>query len=186
MFKNSFIKKILLNNMNFFSNKYLKVLVAYGSQTGCAEAIAQILHKKLSTFIVGAELSIMNDIKDIKNLETYDYIVFLVSTTGDGDFPDNANKFWRKMRRYKEKDLKKVNYCILGLGDTNYNNFCFSSKSLNRRLKKNLAKEYLPIEFADDAVGLEDVVEPWLIKVEDFLRNKQKDIQNWFIKSMTG
>ena len=172
--------------MNFFSNKYLKILIAYGSQTGCAQSISEILRKNLSKFIVGIELKQLNDITDYKSFNNYDYCIFIVSTTGDGDFPDNSAKFWRKFRKYKEKDLGKTDYCVLGLGDTNYNNFCFSSKCLNRRLKKNLAKEFLPIEFADDATGLEDVVEPWLIKVEDFLRNKQKDIQNWFIKSMTG
>lgn len=172
--------------MSFFTNKYLNILITYGSQTGCAQSISEILHKKLSAFIRDIKIITMNEIEDIKKLTTYDYIIFIVSTTGDGDFPDNANKFWRKLRRYKEKDLTEINYCILGLGSTDYNNFCFSSKSLRRRLNKNLAKEYLPIEFADDATGLEDIVEPWLVKIERFLRLKQKNIQNWFIKSMTS
>ncbi len=170
--------------MNFFTNKYLQILITYGSQTGCAESISEILQKKLS--VMNVKRITMNEIKDIKDLCKYDYIIFIVSTTGDGDFPENANKFWRKMRKYKAKDLEEINYCILGLGSTDYNNFCFSSKSLRRRLNKNLANEYLPIEFADDATGLEDVVEPWFIKIEDFLRKKQKSIQNWFVKSMSS
>lgn len=170
--------------MNFFSNKYLNILITYGSQTGNAETISEILYKNLIKFIVTIKRTELNNI-EIKDFNNYDYIIIILSTTGDGDFPDNSNKFWRRMRRYKEKDLDKMNYILLGLGSTDYSNFCFSSKSLERRLLKNKAKKSMETKFADDAVGLEDVVDPWLQDVEDFLRKKQKDIQNWFVRNMT-
>ncbi|XP_046851855.1 methionine synthase reductase-like isoform X2 [Xenia sp. Carnegie-2017] len=48
------------------------------------------------------------------------------------------------------------------LGDTNYTNFCNCSKNLNSRLLELGATHFYPPGFADDAVGLELVVEPWI------------------------
>ena len=50
----------------------------------------QIYLKKIN--LQFKEIKEMNAITDIKQLDEYDY-VFLVSTTGDGEFPDNADKF---------------------------------------------------------------------------------------------
>ncbi len=41
----------------------------------------------------------------------------------------------------------------IGLGDTNYTNFCNCSKSLNSRLLDLGATYFYPPGFADDAVG---------------------------------
>ena len=175
--------------MNIFRyfNKNFKVLITYGSQTGNAETISHILKKQLSSFFISdIEICPLNDVVNIQSFNTYDFVIILLSTTGDGDFPDNSNKFWRICRKYFNKDLDKTNYCILGLGSSDYNNFCSPSKSLDMRLRKNKANSFLPIEFADDATGLQDVVDPWLEKITSFLKFKQKNIQNWFIKSMTS
>lgn len=43
---------------------------------------------------------------------------------------------------------------MLGLGDTNYNNFCNGGKTLNDLLTKLGAKSFYPSGYADDAVGL--------------------------------
>jgi len=167
-------------------NKNLKILITYGSQTGNAECISKILHKQLTEVILGVELHPLNDILEIPSFNTYDFVLVILSTTGDGEFPDNSAKFWKKMRYYKEKDLGETKYAILGLGSTDYNNFCFAAKSLNRRIRKNCAKEFFPIEFADDATDLSTVVDPWLKKIKKYLLQEQKNIQNWFIKSMTS
>ena len=86
------------------------------------------------------------------------------STTGDGEQPENVIKFWRKLRsKSLESDyLAKLNYTILGLGDTNYNQFCNAPKALHRRLTELGAKTFYPPGWADDGTGLEIVVEPWL------------------------
>ena len=47
-------------------------------------------------------------------------------------------KFWRKLRpKTLSKDfLSHINFTILGLGDTNYNQFCNAPKKLRNRLKE--------------------------------------------------
>lgn len=53
--------------------------------------------------------------------------------------------------------------CIsLGLGDTNYNNFCNCGKEINRRLLDLGASSFYPSAWADDAVGLDLVIDDWI------------------------
>ena len=98
------------------------------------------------------------------NLECVRRVIIVSSTTGDGEQPENVIKFWRKLRpkTLASDHLSHVSYTILGLGDTNYNQFCHAPKSLHRRLSELGAKTFYPPDWADDGTGLEIVVEPWL------------------------
>ena len=68
------ITNILFNNI--LQNKHIKVLVTYGSQTGNVEAVSNILFKKIN--LQFKEIKEMNAITDIKQLDEYDYVFFLV------------------------------------------------------------------------------------------------------------
>jgi hypothetical protein len=48
------------------------------------------------------------------------------------------------------------------LGDTNYENFAQGGKRIGARVKELGAREFYPRGVADDAVGLAQVVDPWL------------------------
>ncbi|KAH9417985.1 hypothetical protein DERP_008239 [Dermatophagoides pteronyssinus] len=96
-------------------------------------------------------------------------LIIVASTTGQGDPPDKATKFFRWLRRLKrEKQLTEFNhltYALLGLGDTNYDNFANFSKQLNKLFDELGAISYITPAFADDAVGLELVTEPFIEKL---------------------
>jgi len=95
------------------------------------------------------------------------------STTGDGEQPENVIKFWRKIRprNLSSEHLAHLKYTILGLGDTNYNQFCNAPQALHRRLTELGAKTFYPPDWADDGTGLEIVVEPWLENLWDAVDN---------------
>ncbi|ETN02337.1 hypothetical protein, variant 1 [Phytophthora nicotianae INRA-310] len=139
------------------------VSVFYGSQTGCAESIAQRIYDEALEKQLDAELHPLNEFQKSK-VETRDghFVVIVCSTTGNGDPPDNCGKFWRyvKRRTQPEDMLAKLRYTVLGLGDTNYDKFCFMGKSIEKRMRELGAQSFY--EFADEAMGLEDSVEPWL------------------------
>ncbi len=57
-------------------------------------------------------------------------MIIVTSSTGDGEPPSNASKFWRKIRREKNpKFLSHMKYTVLGIDNTSlnvfYNEFLF-------------------------------------------------------------
>lgn len=139
-----------------------QILILYGSQTGNAESIAkryQLESTKMGyTSVVGP----LKDHEKLKFLESK-ITVIICSTTGNGDPPENAEAFWRFIRKNHPKDfLKGKKFAVLGLGDTNYENFCNMAKQIDKRLTQLGAEPFVNKGMADDAVGLEQVVEPWI------------------------
>eukprot|EP00127_Corallochytrium_limacisporum_P000638 Clim_evm37s22 gene=Clim_evmTU37s22 len=142
-------------------NKPLPII--YASQTGNAEYIARDIHKQCGENDIDATVdSIEVYVKDRK-LPDEKIVVFVVSTTGEGDPPDRMTRFWRRIK--KEKDgslLSHLRYAILGLGDTNYSNFCNTAKMLEAKLKELGARSFYDTGYCDDGTGLDKVLDPWV------------------------
>eukprot|EP00058_Branchiostoma_floridae_P027416 XP_002612907.1 hypothetical protein BRAFLDRAFT_282133 [Branchiostoma floridae] len=141
-----------------------RLVLLYGSQTGQAKAIAEEIHENaekhgLRTDLFGLELT-----EKKFDVTKESCVVFVCSTTGDGDPPDNATKFFRRLKKktLPSDHLAHLNFAVLGLGDSNYTNFCNCPKTLDKRLQELGAKPFYPTGYADDAVGLEIVVDPWI------------------------
>ena len=103
-------------------------------------------------------------------------LVFVVSTTGLGEVPDNGRygvlifalshrdlPKWALLRLLLRR-LKKaitaegevfsgVKYALLGLGDSNYDVFNGGCKKVEKLLKKAGARSFLPTALADDGIG---------------------------------
>lgn len=77
------------------------------------------------------------------------------STTGDGDQPENAEPLWRKIKKksLNPDHLNKLRFTILGLGDSNYSQFCNGPKTLHRRMVDLGATTFYEPDWADDGVG---------------------------------
>ena len=70
-------------------------------------------------------------------------LIIICSTTGNGDAPENASRFVRYIKKpppstltstlpHPNKPLENVAYAVLGLGDTNYDQFCNSAKVIDK------------------------------------------------------
>lgn len=132
----------------------MKILITYGSQTGNTEQISHTLFSIIEEENKEVEIYPMNYFSNnIEDINNYDYVIFLCSTTGNGEFPENAFQFWKnvKKRTLEKNTFESLKFSVCALGDTNYSMFCFSGKSLNRRLLQLGATEIMPI-FCMDAV----------------------------------
>jgi sulfite reductase alpha subunit-like flavoprotein len=60
------------------------------------------------------------------------------------------------------KDMfEGVPYSVLGLGDTNYDKFCYMGKAIDKRLGELGGKRVLEIACGDEGTGMEETVEAW-------------------------
>ena len=94
-------------------------------------------------------------------------LILICSTTGNGDAPENASRFVRFIKRKTTPTttFQHTAYAVLGLGDTNYDQFCQASRVIDKRMAELGGCRVKALATADEAVGLEEVVEPWTATV---------------------
>ena len=74
-----------------------RLLVLYGSQTGCAKETAEAFHRMGLRRCFDCQVYAL-DAYDWRRLPNERLVLFVVSTTGDGDPPDNMVAFWKFLR----------------------------------------------------------------------------------------
>ncbi|RKF61463.1 NADPH-dependent diflavin oxidoreductase 1 [Erysiphe neolycopersici] len=126
-------------------------LVLYGSETGNSEDVAYQLSNILERLHFTTRVSEMNFIH-INDLLKFSIVLLTVSTTGQGEFPKNAQIFWKSLlRKSLSKDyLNHVLFTTFGLGDSSYAQFNYSARKLHKRLLQLGAIEIFPAGEADD------------------------------------
>ncbi|KAF5296664.1 hypothetical protein FQR65_LT10204 [Abscondita terminalis] len=146
-----------------FKNQNITIL--YGSQTGNAQEVAERIWRESKRYYFLGSVKCMDDY-DIHNIVNETCVIFVCSTTGQGDEPDNMKIFWKHLLRKNIPTnlLKNLRFAVLGLGDSSYVRFNFAAKRLSKRLTQLGANVLLPIGLADDQhdLGYDGVVDPWI------------------------
>ena len=75
-----------------------KILILYGSQTGTAQDIAERIWRESKQVNLRSVVKSMDDYP-VENLIYESIVVFVCSTTGQGEEPDNMKKFWKFLLR---------------------------------------------------------------------------------------
>ncbi|XP_029468216.1 NADPH-dependent diflavin oxidoreductase 1 isoform X2 [Rhinatrema bivittatum] len=142
-----------------------RLLVLFGSQTGTAEDMAERIGREAKRRHFACRVEAM-DSYSVANLIQEPLVVFVCSTTGQGDPPDNMKKFWKFILRKQlsTTSLCQVDYAVLGLGDSSYPKFNFVAKKLHKRLFQLGGSPILSVALADDQheLGPDAVSDPWL------------------------
>ncbi|NXT56246.1 MTRR reductase, partial [Pluvianellus socialis] len=141
-----------------------RFLLLYATQKGQAKAIAEEIWQQAGAHGLEADMHCISEM-DKYNLETEkDPVVIVISTTGTGDPPDTARKFVKKIQdtTLPPDHFAHLQYGLLGLGDSEYTFFCNGGKTVDRRLQELGAQHFYDTGLADDCVGLELVVDPWI------------------------
>lgn len=105
------------------------VLVAFASQTGTAELLANKTADSLRRAGLDPSLRQLGEL-ETSDLSTVARAFFIVSTSGDGDAPDRAFPFQRRVMRDRIS-LDHLEYGVLGLGDRQYRRFSAFAESLS-------------------------------------------------------
>ncbi|MCC7696053.1 sulfite reductase subunit alpha [Janthinobacterium sp. EB271-G4-7A] len=104
-------------------------LVAYASQTGNAEELATQTAQSLQLAGIPVRLCALADVTAI-DLQQAERALFLVSTYGEGDAPDNAAAFMGRLMT-GELALPQLHYAVLALGDRSYGHYCGFGRALD-------------------------------------------------------
>lgn len=156
------MSSILNSNANGVSGT---IVILYGSQTGTAQDVAEELARDAARRHFQVILSALDDY-DVNELLRQSLLVIVASTTGQGDPPDNMNKFWKFIMRkgLPAGALSHVQYAVAGLGDSSYPKFNFVAKKLFKRLQQLGGHALVQVALADDQheLGHYAAIEPWM------------------------
>lgn len=146
----------------------VKPLIIYGTETGNSKKVASQL---LATFKKNKIQAKSVDVFqfDVAKLEKETLLLFVMSTQGEGEFPQNATKFYEYLKT-TNLDLKETSYAVFGLGDSSYPLFCNAGVLLDEILAEKGAKRLLPLVKAD--VDFAPEVAKWEIELQNVFKNQ--------------
>ncbi len=133
--------------------------IIFGTQTGNAEAVAEDVAAHAQTKGFTPRVAEMDEIS-MEQLATMQNLIVVVSTYGEGEMPDNAHQFWEALSASTAPRLEALNYGVLALGDTSYDEFCQAGKLVDTRLEQLGAKRLT--DRVDCDVDFEDAAESWI------------------------
>ncbi|TGO15768.1 hypothetical protein BTUL_0036g00600 [Botrytis tulipae] len=93
--------------------------ILFASDNGNAESLSKRLGNRGKARGLKTIVMAMEDYP-IEDLPTEENIVFLTSTAGQGEFPQNGHAFWEAIKDNTDLDLASVNYSVFALGDSHY------------------------------------------------------------------
>ena len=125
------------------------VLVVHASQTGFAQQLAERSAESLRSSGLTVKLRAIGEV-DNAMLATAGRVLFVASTTGEGDPPDQALAFVRDVMG-KPAALGHLRYAVLALGDREYEHFCGFGHQLDNWLRQHGAQSLFDIVEVDNA-----------------------------------
>ncbi|MCZ8089948.1 MAG: flavodoxin domain-containing protein [Flavobacterium sp.] len=146
----------------------VKPLIIYGTETGNSKKVAsQLLANFKKNKIQAKSVDVFQF--DASKLEKETLVLFVMSTQGEGEFPQNAVAFYENLNA-ADVNLNKVSYAVLGLGDTSYPLFCNAGVLLDEVLTEKGAQRLLPLVKAD--VDFAETVSLWESDLQKVFQNQ--------------
>lgn len=140
--------------------------IHFATMTGNAESLADNGAKKLTASGIDTVSKNLGKTSPF-DLATEDTALFIVSTWGDGDAPDDALDLWCALEAEDAPAMNGLRYAVFGLGDSSYPEFNAFARKLDDRLAE-LGGRRLEDRFEAD-LDYHDDFDAWLRRMEKIL-----------------
>ena len=138
--------------------------ILIGTQTGNAEGLAEEMALTLGGAGAQARLHQLDDV-EMDALAEMENVLVIASTYGEGEMPDNGHLFWDALAAETAPRLEAMNFSVLALGDTAYDEFCAAGKMIDKRFEQLGARRIA--DRVDCDVDYEDLAAGWSASVMD-------------------
>jgi sulfite reductase (NADPH) flavoprotein alpha-component len=165
---------ITTTDTNVVSSVALKPVILYGTETGNSKKVASGLLASLKKNKIQAKAFDVFQY-DVSKLEKESLVLFVMSTQGEGEFPQNAKPFYEKLIG-SNANLSNVSFAVLALGDSSYPLFCNAGVLLDAALEEKGAKRFLPLVKAD--VDFSETVALWEADLQSAFQNIGSHVTN--------
>lgn len=135
------------------------LLIVYASDGGQAEKVAKRLANRGKMRGLSTTVSTL-DAVSLEDLAKEEYVAFVTSVAGQGEFPQNGRSGWKALSAALargDKILSSVKFSVFGMGDSHYwprpedaHYYNKSGKDLNARLEQLGAERVVDLGLGDD------------------------------------
>jgi NADPH-ferrihemoprotein reductase len=150
--------------------------VLYGSQSGTSEGFAEQIDDEARAYGFKADVCSVEEFDFENELESTDFVLFLMSTFGEGEPTDDAVDFYTWLTDDgQDADMSNVNFAVFALGNRQWEFFCQVGRTVSEKMRALNGQELLEHGEGDDDGTLDDDFEAWR---EDFWAAARKKFIN--------
>ena len=144
----------------------VKPTIIYGTETGNSKKLALQLQGILK------KNKIQSKVFDafqypVEKIEKESFLIFIISTQGEGDPPQNAVKFFDNLSNLSV-NLSKIRYAVLALGDSSYPLFCRAGEVIEEQMVRLKAQRVIELRKSD--VDYAPVAENWFREILEIIQ----------------
>jgi len=136
--------------------------ILVGSTLGGTEYVAEAAQSLLQEAGFISKIHFKPDLTTL-DIEGDRIWLICLATHGAGDYPDNFNMFVKQVNNLSD-ELKNVHFGLIGVGDSNYDTYCYAAKYFDLLLRDKGATRLgniFKIDVVDSPIP-EDRVDDWI------------------------
>lgn len=133
--------------------------IVFGTETGNAKRVATELSTQLKKHGTQVKLKGLDQYR-LTDLAKESHLIVVISTQGEGEPPAAARKFYDYLYQTPDLNLSKLQFAVIGLGDSAYPLFCKASEDIDAQLAALGAQRSFPLRKCDTDFDAE--VQSWL------------------------